>query len=70
MTVSAEEEFTSGSWLVKATVTLVTAEKLAAARTMRAQTHTMAEISTVVGISRATLYRHLALDAEPNGRAA
>ena len=39
---------------------LVTAEKLAAAQTMRAQTHTMAEISTALGISRATLYRHLA----------
>ena len=49
---------------------LVTAEKLAAAQTMRAQKHTMAEISTALGISRATLYRHLALDAEPNGRAA
>ena len=42
----------------------------AAAQTMRAQKHTMAEISTALGISRATLYRHLALDAEPNGRAA
>ena len=49
---------------------LVSAEKIAAARTMRAQKHTMAEISTALGISRATLYRHLALDAEPDGAAA
>ena len=48
---------------------LVTAEKLAAARTMRAQKHTMAEISTALGISRATLYRHLALGAEPHDHA-
>ena len=49
---------------------LVTAEKLAAAQAMRAQQHTMAEISSALDISRATLYRHLALDAEPNDRAA
>ena len=49
---------------------LVTAEKLAPTQTMRAQKHTMAEISTALGISRATLYRHLALDTEPNGDAA
>jgi DNA invertase Pin-like site-specific DNA recombinase len=48
---------------------LVTAEKLAAAQTMRAQKHTMAEISTALGISRATLYRHLALGAEPHDHA-
>jgi DNA-binding phage protein len=29
----------------------------------------MADISTALGISRATLYRHLALDAEPNRNA-
>ena len=49
---------------------LVTAEKLAAAQAMRAQQHTMAEISSALGISRATLYRHLALDAERNDHAA
>ena len=48
---------------------LVTAEKLAVARTMRAQKHTMAEISTALGISRATVYRHLALGAEPHDHA-
>jgi DNA invertase Pin-like site-specific DNA recombinase len=48
----------------------VTAEKLAAAHTMRAQKHTMAEISGALGVSRATLYRHLALDAKPDGAAA
>ena len=49
---------------------VVTTEKLAAAQTMRAQKHTMAEISGALGVSRATLYRHLALDAEPDGDAA
>jgi DNA invertase Pin-like site-specific DNA recombinase len=49
---------------------LVTAEKLAAAQAMRAQQHTMAEISSALGISRATLYRHLALGAERNDHAA
>jgi len=48
---------------------LVTAGKLAAAQTMRAQKHTMAEISTALGISRATLYRHLALGAAPHDHA-
>jgi DNA invertase Pin-like site-specific DNA recombinase len=50
--------------------TIVTAEKLAAAQAMRAQKRTMAEISAATGISRATLYRLLALDAEPNKHAA
>jgi len=40
---------------------LVTAEKLAAAQTMRAEKHTMAEISGALGVSRATPYRQLAL---------
>ena len=46
---------------------LVTAKKLAAAQAMRAQKHTMAEISTALGISRATLYRHLAVNAQATG---
>ncbi len=41
----------------------MTAEKLAAARLMREQKkHTMN--ATALGVSRATLYRHLALDDE------
>jgi DNA invertase Pin-like site-specific DNA recombinase len=45
---------------------VITAEKLAAARLMREQKHPMCAIATTLGVSRATLYRHLALtdDAE------
>jgi DNA invertase Pin-like site-specific DNA recombinase len=35
-------------------------EKLAAAAAMRARQHSMREIATALGVSRATLYRHLA----------
>ena len=42
---------------------LVTPEKLDAARLMRQQKRTMPDIAKAVGVSRATLYRHLALDA-------
>jgi DNA invertase Pin-like site-specific DNA recombinase len=38
----------------------VTAEKLAAAEAMRARQHSMREIAAALGVSRATLYRHLA----------
>jgi transcriptional regulator of acetoin/glycerol metabolism len=48
----------------------VTADKLAAAQAMRAQQHAMAEISSALGISRTTLYRHLALDGERHNHAA
>lgn len=51
---------------------IVTPEKLSAARLMREQKHTMNEIARVLGVSRATLYRHLALSeaTEPGERAA
>jgi DNA invertase Pin-like site-specific DNA recombinase len=39
---------------------LVSAEKLAAAEAMRARQHSMREIAAALGVSRATLYRHLA----------
>ena len=39
----------------------LTPEKLDAARLMRAQKRTMPEIAKALGVSRATLYRHLAL---------
>jgi DNA invertase Pin-like site-specific DNA recombinase len=39
---------------------LVTAEKRAAAEAMRARQHSMREIASALGVSRATLYRHLA----------
>ncbi len=39
--------------------TALTPEKLAAAHAMRAHKHTMAEIAKALGVSRATLYRHL-----------
>jgi DNA invertase Pin-like site-specific DNA recombinase len=38
----------------------VTEEKLAAAEAMRARRHSMGEIAAALGLSRATLYRHLA----------
>jgi DNA invertase Pin-like site-specific DNA recombinase len=38
----------------------VSAEKLAAAEAMRARQHSMREIAAALGVSRATLYRHLA----------
>jgi DNA invertase Pin-like site-specific DNA recombinase len=38
----------------------VTAERLAAAEAMRARQHSMREIAAALGVSRATLYRHLA----------
>jgi DNA invertase Pin-like site-specific DNA recombinase len=38
----------------------VTAEKLAAAEAMRARKHPIREIAAALGVSRATLYRHLA----------
>lgn len=41
--------------------TTVTPETLDAARLMRQQKHTMAAIATTLGVSRATLYRHLEL---------
>lgn len=37
----------------------VSAEKLAAAQAMRARHHPMREIAAAVGVSRATLYRHM-----------
>lgn len=39
---------------------LVSAEKLAAAEAMRARQHSMREIAAALGVSRATVYRHLA----------
>jgi DNA invertase Pin-like site-specific DNA recombinase len=39
---------------------LVSAEKLAAAEAMRARHHSMREIAAALGVSRATIYRHLA----------
>jgi hypothetical protein len=44
---------------------LVTPEKLAAAQLMRERKHTMNEIVQALGVSRATLYRHLALADSP-----
>ncbi|MGZ4306083.1 MAG: recombinase family protein [Solirubrobacteraceae bacterium] len=41
---------------------LLTPEKLDAARLMREQQRTMPEIARALGVSRATLYRHLALE--------
>ncbi len=43
---------------------MLTAEKLGAARMMRVQKRTMPEIARALGVSRATLYRHLALDVD------
>jgi DNA invertase Pin-like site-specific DNA recombinase len=48
----------------------VTAQKLAAARLMREQKHTMAEIAETLGVSRATLYRHLAQNEDAVEQAA
>jgi DNA invertase Pin-like site-specific DNA recombinase len=49
----------------------VTAEKLVAAEAMRARQHSMREIAAALGVSRATLYRHLAgSEASANFRAA
>jgi DNA invertase Pin-like site-specific DNA recombinase len=49
---------------------LLTPEKLDAARMMRQQKRTMPEIARALGVSRATLYRHLALDVgQDEGRA-
>jgi len=42
---------------------LLTAEKVDAARLMRQQKRTMPDIAKALSVSRATLYRHLALDA-------
>ncbi len=44
----------------------ISPEKLAAAEAMRARHHPMREIAAALGVSRATLYRHL---AESNGSA-
>jgi DNA invertase Pin-like site-specific DNA recombinase len=49
---------------------LLTAEKLDAARMMREQKRTMPEIARALGVSRATLYRHLALEPAPGAQAA
>jgi len=47
----------------------LTAEKLAGARAMRERKHTMLEIAKALGVSRATLYRHLALDEQTESAA-
>jgi DNA invertase Pin-like site-specific DNA recombinase len=49
---------------------VLTAEKLDAARMMREQKRTMPEIARALGVSRATLYRHLALEQTPGEQAA
>jgi DNA invertase Pin-like site-specific DNA recombinase len=46
----------------------VTAEKLAAAEAMRERQHSMREIAAALGVSRATLYRHLPSSDRPAGR--
>jgi DNA invertase Pin-like site-specific DNA recombinase len=48
----------------------LTPEKLAAARLMREQKRTMPQIAKALGVSRATLYRHLTLDEDAGEQAA
>lgn len=43
---------------------MITANKLATARMMRAEKRPMHAIASTLGISRSTLYRHLALDEQ------
>jgi DNA invertase Pin-like site-specific DNA recombinase len=45
----------------------VSAEKLAAAEAMRAREHSMRDIAAALGVSRATLHRHLAGSRESAG---
>ena len=40
------------------------ADKLAAARTRRARSESPAEFAKVLGVSRASIYRHLAAESE------
>ena len=49
---------------------LLSAEKLDAARLMREQKRTMPEIARALGVSRATLYRQLALEHTAGQQAA
>lgn len=58
-------------WLrYRASIGLLTPAKLDAARLMREQKRTMPQIAKALGVSRATLYRHLTLDDDAGERAA
>ena len=43
---------------------MINADKLSTARRMRAEKRSMHAIASTLGISRSTLYRHLALDEQ------